>query len=328
VTFVIPFTARRRLAKLRAGVERLGRTAFGVKPSWRRLPNTLPWFDRPDADRRATEIAAEHDVDATVLERWVRDGYVVIDGGIDEGSIDDMVDTLDRLWEAPVPIEGLTLLDLRTSPDASPRDYPHAELLSLDRDTRLAMRTHSNWRVHGFHYVYQAAHRIFNDPRLRALVAAILDRPVQPIAAINFMRGSEQALHQDMAVFHIYPHNHLVGAWIACEEVGAAAGPLVLYRGSHRTPLYPGFTDYPQTNLRTVTDEQAAAYDRWVEAQALRYEREEFHARKGQILLWHGMLIHGGAPVRHATTSRKSMVLHYASRGTDRGREVSGPFRW
>jgi ectoine hydroxylase-related dioxygenase (phytanoyl-CoA dioxygenase family) len=110
--------------------------------------------------------------------------------------------------------------------------------------------------------------------------------------------------------------------------VGPDAGPLVLYRGSHRARLYPGFTDYPQTNLRTATDEEAAAYDRWVEALALRYEREEFHARKGQVLLWHGMLIHGGAPVRRATTSRRSMVLHYASRGADRGREVSGPFRW
>ena len=142
------------------------------------------------------------------------------------------------------------------------------------------------------------------------------------------MRGSEQALHQDMAVFHIYPYNHLLGAWIACEDVGPDAGPLVLYRGSHRAPFFDGFTDYPQTNLRTADDEGAAAYTRYVESLADRYERHEFHPRKGQVLLWHGMLIHGGAPVERPDASRKSMVLHYASRGADRGREVHGPFRW
>ena len=74
------------------------------------------------------------------------------------------------------------------------------------------------------------------------------------------MTGSEQALHQDMAVFHIYPHDYLIGAWIACEDIVRESGPLVFYPGSHRTPLFPGFTDYPQTNLRTAGPDLARRY--------------------------------------------------------------------
>ena len=46
------------------------------------------------------------------------------------------------------------------------------------------------------------------------------------------------------------------------------------------------------------------------------------------MLFWHGMLLHGGAPVLRRGISRKSMVLHYTVRGADRAREVRGPFNW
>jgi ectoine hydroxylase-related dioxygenase (phytanoyl-CoA dioxygenase family) len=92
--------------------------------------------------------------------------------------------------------------------------------------------------------------------------------------------------------------------------------------------MFPGFTDYPQTNLRTATPDAHAAYERWVDEAAARYPRHEFLARKGDVLFWHGMLIHGGAPVLDPHATRKSMVLHYTVRGADRGREVRGPFNW
>jgi hypothetical protein len=37
-----------------------------------------------------------------------------------------------------------------------------------------------------------------------------------------------------------------------------------------------------------------------------------FLARKGQVLLWHGCLVHGGSPVADASKTRRSFVVHYA----------------
>ena len=115
---------------------------------------------------------------------------------------------------------------------------------------------------------------------------------------------------------------------IACEDVTTDSGPLVIYPGSHRAGLFPRFDDYPQTNLRTANDAVSAAYQTWVDELATRFPRKEFLARKGDILLWHGMLIHGGVPVARRGTTRKSFVLHYTVRGADRAREVRGPFNW
>src|SRR5205807_844565 len=102
------------------------------------------------------------------------------------------------------------------------------------------------------------------------------------------------------------------GAWIACEDIPEEAGPLVFLPGSHRAPFFDGFTAYPQTNLRTVSSGVAAAYDQYVKDLTARYPRREFIARRGQTLLWHGMLLHGGAPVKRPELTRRSYIVHYS----------------
>jgi ectoine hydroxylase-related dioxygenase (phytanoyl-CoA dioxygenase family) len=92
--------------------------------------------------------------------------------------------------------------------------------------------------------------------------------------------------------------------------------------------MFPGFPDYPQTNLRTADADTTRAYEAWIDDVAARHPRHEFLAKKGDVLFWHGMLLHGGAPVLRRGISRKSMVLHYTVRGADRAREVRGPFNW
>ena len=68
------------------------------------------------------------------------------------------------------------------------------------------------------------------------------------------MTGSEQALHRDMAVFHIYPHNYLMGAWIAwykgmgsaVADMGNPAGPskIIGADGKLRDPGVNPLTGY------------------------------------------------------------------------------------
>ena len=36
-----------------------------------------------------------------------------------------------------------------------------------------------------------------------------------------------------------------------------------------------------------------------------------FLAKKGDVLIWHANLVHGGMPIEDKNTTRKSMVIHY-----------------
>jgi hypothetical protein len=59
VAVMLPYAARARIVEARGRVERAVRTLLhGDTPSWRRLPNAVPWFDAPDALQQVPRRAA------------------------------------------------------------------------------------------------------------------------------------------------------------------------------------------------------------------------------------------------------------------------------
>lgn len=56
----------------------------------------LPWLDRPDALEAIADRVGRGELDAaeaSVCERWVRDGYVVLEGAVES-------ELLERIWTA------------------------------------------------------------------------------------------------------------------------------------------------------------------------------------------------------------------------------------
>ena len=49
------------------------------------------------------------------------------------------------------------------------------------------------------------------------------------------------------------------------------------------------------------------------DAQDYGHVRGSFLARKGDILIWHADLAHGGSPVKHPGITRKSLVTHFTA---------------
>jgi ectoine hydroxylase len=91
---------------------------------------------------------------------------------------------------------------------------------------------------------------------------------------------------------------YLLAAWIALEDINPDNGPLFYYSGSHTLPyllnsdfnegetfLTLGKKDYP--DYEDVLEELIAQRG---------FQKKEFHARKGDVFIWHANLVHGGAP--------------------------------
>jgi phytanoyl-CoA hydroxylase len=321
-----------------ADVKRRMRGLMGAAPvrpttvkTWVTKPEEVPWFDRLDAldrlaERRRRQQLSERDVQ--LLQEWVTKGYFVIPRAVRAEPIDGMMRELDRLWTAVTPHKDLRIEGLNLSADSAPDKVSHAELLALPPAVRTAARDRSNWRVHGFPSCSTHAAAILRDAELDRLASLIVDRPMSPEYSINFMYGSAQSEHQDTAVFHVHPANYIVGAWIACEDISRDAGPLMFYPGSHHEPIFAGFPNYPQTNLRTASADGIKAYETYMAGLARKYTRELFLAKKGDVLFWHGMVMHGGSPRNNPQLTRRSFVIHYIPPGMDVGDQVVGPFNW
>lgn len=298
--------------------------------TWTLTEDDLPWFDRADAESRLADRIAGEGIpgpDAEKLRSWLGSGGFVAEGLIDPSLADAVTADLARVWESGRPRPGLRILGTGLHP-SDPGSIRHRRLMDLSPEKREEIRTRANWRIHNFHEHSENARAVREHPGIARLAALTLGRSAPPGPVINFMFGSRQGLHQDMAVFCVHPGNHLVGVWIALEDIAPDSGPLVYYPGSHREPMYHGFDNYPQTSLKTCSPGMTAAYDRHLAGLAEKYERREFLGRKGDAFFWHGMLLHGGSEVRNPAATRRSMVIHFIPEGMDVERRLVGPFNW
>jgi len=142
---------------------------------------------------------------------------------------------------------------------------------------------------------------------LETLESLYLRKPL-PFQTLNYPVGTEQPMHSDTIHFNSFPNNFMCGVWIALEQVDAENGPVVCCSGSHLLPEYnmldagsgTGYENYPQYEQ---------FIDKIVHEQNL--EPQPVLLQKGQALVWHGNLLHGGGIQLDKTRSRHSQLTHY-----------------
>ena len=166
---------------------------------------------------------------------------------------------------------------------------------------------------------------VANDQRLKEILSFLLDRDIVAFQTINFVEGSQQRAHSDSIHMTTYPLGYLIAAWIALEDVHHNNGPLFYYPGTHKLPFLLN-SDYNQgetaltlgkkkyTDYEDVLDEVIKKAD---------FKQQEFHAKKGDVLIWHANLVHGGAPILQKGLTRKSMVVHYYAKDVIKYHEIT-----
>lgn len=166
---------------------------------------------------------------------------------------------------------------------------------------------------------------VMHDEGLLKLLSFILDKKVVPFQTLNFIKGSGQRAHSDSIHMTTYPLGYLIAAWIALEDIHPDSGPLFYYPGSHKLPylLNDDFENY-STSLK-LGNKQYSDYEDLVEEIISKnsYEKKVFLAKKGDVLIWHANLIHGGMPVANPALTRKSMVVHYYAKDVVKYHEIT-----
>lgn len=292
----------------------------------------LPWLDQPDAFQKIETSQRQNkinDVQAAFCRKWAEDGYIVLEKAVSAEEADAYSRDFDSIWQGGPAVKNLTVECVRLHDQDSPRNLKHSQILELPLAEREAMKKRLHWRIHAMHSHFASAMQIQSNPLLKQTAELLLGKKASPTYSISFFHGSCQDLHQDLAVFHIYPRNFLIGAWVALEDVSPEAGPLIFYPGSHHVKdFFPEYDNYPQTTMHTADAEGAKRYKSYVKELSGRYEKKSFLAKKGDVLLWHPMLIHGGEKNMDPSLTRRSYVLHFVGDGCNVQDEISGPFLW
>ncbi len=151
------------------------------------------------------------------------------------------------------------------------------------------------------------------DVQLLELLSALMGGEVKLFQSINFLTGSEQKSHSDSIHMTTYPLGGLLGVWIALEDITEENGPLHYYPGSHQLPYYLN-ADYGNEGSEWwLGPKDYSEYEHMLASKLKEknIQKQLFKAQKGDLLIWHANLIHGGEPHVNKQLTRKSVVFHY-----------------
>jgi ectoine hydroxylase-related dioxygenase (phytanoyl-CoA dioxygenase family) len=200
------------------------------------------------------------------IEKFNKDGYLVVKSVIDNDTIDKIVN---EIYE----------------------EHP---------ENKNSNRIIDAWKQYDI-----IGYLAFNKKIMNILYHLYKKIPL-PFQTLNFYLGTEQKLHSDQIHFCSDPKNLMCGVWIALEDVSTDSGPLIYYPGSHKLPFYT------MQHLK-LEPGNYMEYEKKIEQKIIksRLLPEYGNIKKGDIIIWHANLIHGGSKRTDMNITRKSIVIHY-----------------
>ena len=143
------------------------------------------------------------------------------------------------------------------------------------------------------------------DKRLYRPLADCFEDEPEAIGTLLVVDGSERLLYQDQ-----YDLPDCMSAWIAMVDINEDNGPLVVQPGSHTGRL----VTISDAHLALQPGEtRSGGYFSLVREAFRENGRDVMRVmvNQGDVVLFHGRLIHGGAPVRRPGTPRYALACHY-----------------
>lgn len=259
---------------------------IGSKDFVQKTEKEIPWLDRPDAKEQLLKNPNYQSFSPELqanIQQFLEDGYMVLKGFYDEATCDALSTEVAKKLKA-----GTT-------------DF-----------------NYTGRKIFNFHESSELANQeFFRNPEITRLFSFLMGRQVIPFQSLNFVEGSEQRAHSDSIHMTTEPKGYLIASWTALEDTTLENGPLFYYPKSHRMP-YIMTDDYDSGNsFLLIGQESNKRYEDHIEQliQAKKLEKKHFLAKKGDVLVWHANLLHGGSPIKQNGATRKSMVCHYFCEG-------------
>jgi hypothetical protein len=254
---------------------------------------TVPWFMRRDYknDPRYQCLSADLKV---MADEFMRDGYIIISGDVETSLCE------------------LTVAQFKKFA------YLNSDYFDPHRDEYGHLQ-----RIINLHLVLPEILTIFTSAtRTLAFQDALFGAPTSIYTTLYYERGSSQPIHRDTPYFTTRPEYNYFGTWFALEDAHHENGCLEAIRGGHLVPEIDrhGFAKIHTSGGAVnsidprLFDLYQAEVSRLCESAGL--AKISLPLKKGDVLIWHPQLPHGGSPILKPTLTRNSIVAHVVAEGT------------
>jgi ectoine hydroxylase len=250
------------------------------------------WLDVNDSAISASQKEKFNSFSPSLQEQiknWSKDGYLVLENLFDDTVVDTINNEVERLVNSGA--------------------------VHFTRDNKIMFANKLSKPIKEATY----------QPVLKSVLEFLLNKEVVPFQTLNFKYGSGQKAHSDSIHMTTYPLGYLIAAWIALEDIHHDSGPLFYYPGSHKLPYILNEDFGNISNRFSLGNKSYADYEEVTQdiIEKEKLQPRVFLPKKGDVLVWHANLIHGGMPVVNKSLTRKSMVIHYYAKDVIKYHEIT-----
>lgn len=263
------------------------------------------WIDQPNAQdivAGRADIGLITQKDAERLRFFIENGYLIIEFAVDDECVARALGDFDKAYSGGFEQLKFECNDVTKDHTAWRPEFNDLPAKALD-----------------LHWFLSAVRDLIFSKQVAAFLGLIFECKPFVSQTLGFYRGSAQEAHQDLAYVPYTQQRGFAASWIALEDASAGAGELFYYPGSHRFPdfLYNGKfknvneatrTGLPLADAGAMVHEHVASLPKRADEMGL--QERVFIPKRGDALIWHADLAHGGKPISVAR-SRKSVVTHY-----------------
>jgi hypothetical protein len=239
-----------------------------------------------------------------LLDKFVTQGFVILESAVPPDILDRAQQCLERVYEghhAEIKFECHSLQKGHVAWHPDLVKHP-AKALDL------------HWRL-------GAVRELGFSAEIARFLVLLFERALLMSQSLAFFRGSGQEMHQDSAYVPYSLPRQFAAAWVALEDVVPGAGELMYFPKSHiKLPeflyndRYKSASEAQRAGMAPeLVYEEVRRHVGLIESRSERFklERKTFSAKRGDVLIWHADLAHGGRRIS-TTASRKSVVFHYS----------------
>ncbi|RBP48356.1 phytanoyl-CoA dioxygenase family protein [Arenicella xantha] len=230
---------------------------------------------------------------------WDEQGFLLLKGFYSDSRIDQINSLIDSLWRGRRKLGAEYVIDIFVETANEKRVY----FADAPKSARFAP-----YKLNDLFLSQPEIRKLIVGDELAPLLKGLLAGTPMVCNTLNFEFGSQQDYHFDTFYMPSPTPNKMVASWIALEDSTQYNGPLSYYPGSHKIPPY----QFSSGSTIVVEDELPAfreyIYDE-IEKRGL--QAETLLAERGDVLIWHSQLFHGGSEITDKSKTRKSLVTHY-----------------
>lgn len=157
-------------------------------------------------------------------------------------------------------------------------------------------------RMMQMHRWDEASAKWLTEPRINAVLTALLGREPYAVQTMLYFKPPKargQALHQDNFYLKAKPGN-CIAAWMALEPVDEANGCLQVVPGSHTWDI-----------LCTVPADMTTSFSEHTVPLPAGAQARSIVMKPGDVLFFHGALVHGSHPNTTTDRFRRTLIGHY-----------------